>query len=121
MPENNKDNLDEILAINNKLRQTSEELEDISKEVRELEKIEHSFYAINQEQNFLLDELSSGWTGDEANQALQEAYEEKEREFRNIRLFFDNRKSELHKVKNQLVSSEDELLEKRLTLKKANL
>ncbi|MGG5342201.1 DUF3958 family protein [Enterococcus sp. AZ192] len=117
MPEENKDNLDEIIAINRELQNLTDDLDENKKQTEKLTEADDITHQIYKENTDILDELAYYWKGDKANRFLHMAHEDNEYEYKQSMRTLDDVHSNLENEQKELVNKEEALLNKQLKLK----
>ncbi|WP_430597729.1 DUF3958 family protein [Enterococcus sp. AZ177] len=117
MPEEKKDNLDEIIAINRELQNLTDDLDENKKQTEKLTEAGDITHQIYKENTDILDELAYYWKGDKANRFLHMAHEDNEHEYKQSMRTLDGVHSNLENEQKALVNKEEDLLNKQLKLK----
>ncbi|MGG5342184.1 DUF3958 family protein [Enterococcus sp. AZ192] len=117
MPEEKKDNLDEIIAVNRELQNLTDDLDENKKQIEKLTEADDITHKIYKENTDILDELAYYWKGDKANRFLHMAHEDNEHEYKQSVRTLDGVHSNLENEQKALVNKEEDLLNKQLKLK----
>ena len=117
MPEEKKDNLDEMIAINRELQNLIDDLDENKKQTEKLTVADDITQQIYKEKTDILDELTYYWKGDKANHFLHIAHEDNEHEYKQSMRILDDVHSNLENEQKALVHKEEDLLNKQMKLK----